>query len=401
MPNAIKRMKLTKTEIEKLPVPSDRDYRVWDTEAKGLVVRVLPSGSKNYQISFREGRKQRWRSLGSVYAMPLKDARDKANAIRVEIRSGYDRFHEQDKRNSVPTLTVFVDEYFSQHALPKKAARSVQEDRSLWRNHIAKEFGCKRLNDLTAADVRKWHANKSHTPFAANRALSLLSKLMSFAIAQEYIDRNVCSGVERFAEAPRAQTPSDATIRRVLEALKQESDIGAVTMIKLLLFTGARRGEALKATWQEFNLEKEVWTVPVSHLKGGKRNKFDISRPLSKPVVEFMREWQDLSKSADGSLPTGFVFPNTKNPSLPRHCIKAVWDRVRTKAGAPEMRLHDLRHFFASLALAEGASIYEIGAALGHRSNETTLIYARASAAKVAKVSSLVSNALEGVLSEN
>lgn len=139
----------------------------------------------------------------------------------------------------------------------------------------------------------------------------------------------------------------------------------------------------------------------MSHLKGGKRNKFDISRPLSKPVVEFMREWQDLSKSADGSLPTGFVFPNTKNPSLPRHCIKAVWDRVRTKAGAPEIRLHDLRRFYASLALAEGANIYEIGAALGHRSSETTLIYARTSTAQVAKVSRLVSNALEGVLSDS
>ena len=203
MPNAIKRMKLTKSEIEKLPVPNFRDYRVWDTEERGLVVRVLPSGSKTYQVCFRKDRTQRWKSLGPVSSMPVKEARDKAGAIRAGIRGGFDRFSEQDRRNKVPTLSVLVEEYFSQHALPKKAARSVKEDRSLWRVNIAKEFGSKRLNELTAADVRKWHASKSRTPFAANRALSLLSKLMSFAMAQEYIERNVCSGVERFAEAPR------------------------------------------------------------------------------------------------------------------------------------------------------------------------------------------------------
>lgn len=395
MPNAAKKMKLTKAAIEKLPIPKDRDYRVWDAETKGFVVRVLPTGSKTFQVAFREGRKQRWKSLGPFGELRLEDARHKAIAIRTEMRSGFDRFNELKKRQEVPTLSAAWDDYLEQHARPKKAPRSVAEDISLWRVHIKSVFGAKQLSQITVSDVRRWHAGKVTTPFAANRALALLSKLMSFAIGQEHIDRNVCKSVQRFAEAPREQTPSDATIRRVFDALEREADLGAVTMIKLLLFTGARRGEALKATWTEFDLENGTWTIPVDHLKGGRRNKFDFRRNLSPPVVGFMKAWRDRSPRVEGVPLTGFVFPNTRNTTLPRHCIKAVWERVRENAGAPDMHLHDLRHYFASKALDEGANIYEIGAALGHRSSETTLIYARASKVRVAKVSGLVSAGIE------
>ena len=144
--------------------------------------------------------------------MRLEEARHKANAIRAEMRSGFDRFREIEKRRNVPLLSVVWDDYLAQHARPKKAPRSVAEDQSLWRVHIESEFASKRINEIGAADVRRWHASKSETPYAANRALSLMSKLMSFAIGQEWIERNVCAGVQKFAEAPRDLTPSDATI---------------------------------------------------------------------------------------------------------------------------------------------------------------------------------------------
>ncbi len=126
---------------------------------------------------------------------------------------------------------------------------------------------------------------------------------MSFVIAQEYILRNACVWVQRFSEAPRDQAPDDAAIRKILSTLKNESDNGAATMIKLRLFTRARRGEALKSTWSEFDLEKGIWTNPIDHLKGGKRNKFDFKRVLSEPVIGFITAWRDRSSSKGDLAP--------------------------------------------------------------------------------------------------
>jgi integrase len=394
MPNAKNRLKLTKTQIEKLPLPPSGDYRVWDTQTEGLVVRVLTSGTKNYQVAYRQQRKQRWKTLGPVQSMTLEKARHTATAIRVEIREGVDRFTERTRRENIPTLSTVWDDYLVQHAIPKKAPRSVTEDRSLWRVHLHPAFGGKQVSAIGIAEVRRWHAAKSPTPYAANRALALLSKLLSFARQQEYLERNVCRDVQLFHEAPRAQTPDDDTIRQILAALEQETDRGAATMIKLLLYTGGRRGEALKARWNEFDLQKGSWTVPVEHLKGGRRNKFDLKRGLPEAATSFMREWRKDSANGDSSSPNDFVFPNLKDPSRPRTCVKATWDRVRKKANAPELHMHDLRHYYASKALDAGADLVQIGAALGHRSPDTTRIYARSSAAKVSAVPNLVADAI-------
>lgn len=371
MPNAKSREKLTKTMIQKLQ-PRTKEYMVWDTEVPGFFVRVLPSGMKSFGVFYRDARgRQRKRGIGKVADVHVAAARDQASFARSDVKRGYDQFEEQNKRRSVPQLCEYWTTYLNDHAKPHKAASSVKEDESLWRNRLEPAFGNLPLDEISKADVRHWHKKEKKHFTAANRALMLLSKIMSMAVDDELLTKNPCKGINTFPESPRKYVPSETELYRFLEAVREDHDRGAAVLTELLLYTGGRRGEALKAQWKEFDFDKDVWVVPAEHIKNGQRHKITIRRKLSPPARELLLGWRSQSENK-----SGYVFPSLKDPNKPRHDIKSFWNRIRKRSKLPHFRTHDLRHAFASLALDKGYSLSQIGAGLGHLSPKTTQRYA-------------------------
>lgn len=370
MSNAKRKAKLTKKLIEALE-PEKKEHAVWDVTCPGFHVRVMPSGKKSFYVFYRDsGRKPRRKSLGSVQSIDVDGARRKAGQIIADIQRGYDQFAEQQKRNSVPTLSQIWPAYLEQHARPKKATSSVREDIRLWNRHIEPQFGMRRLNEISTQDVRKWHSARAHTRYEANRALSLLSKLMSFS--SEHINRNPCSDIAKFAETPKTAELSEDQVCTIINVTRTDPDQGAATLIRLLIFTGARSGEARKAYWEEFDFQKRLWRVPSAHIKGGERHNLVIERALPDFMIEDLQEWRKRCPS-----PFGLVFPALKNPSLTRSDLTPIWKRIRSRTGLYSLRIHDLRHNFAMTAIKNGVPLHAIGDALGHRDRQTTLKYAR------------------------
>lgn len=387
MSRSQRKLRLTKTMIEELSSEKS-EYSVWDTKCEGLHVRVLPSGSKSYYVFYRDqlGR-QRRRSLGKTSVVPLDQARKKAREVIADADRGHDHFDAAAKEKSVPTLEAVWADYLEDHALPKKSASSVAEDRRLWSRHIQHVFGRTRVTEITQHDVRKWHSKKSSTPYEANRALALLSVMFSFS--SHLVTANPCLKVQKFPEKSRQSELSDSQFSKLIAAIEEDHDAGAIVLLKLLIWTGARRGEALKAKWDEFDLEKGIWNVPSEHIKGGVRHRKVLRRALPDACVMAMQKWRNIAPNT-----TGYVFPSPKDPGRPRYDISAIWKRVRRRSGLSTIRVHDLRHHFATVAVRNGISLEKVQHALGHSDTRTTLRYAHFADEDRHQVSGAVATAL-------
>ena len=387
MPNAQKKTKLTKTFIEELS-PATKEYSVWDTKCDGFHVRVMPSGAKFYYVFYRNERnEQRRKSLGRVSSMVPDQARRKAQAIVADVRRGFDQFEEMKRLNEVPTLAQTWPDYLEHHSLAKKSEPSVRQDTRLWKRHLKPVFGKVPVSEITSSDIRKWHAQKKSTPYEANRALSLLSVMLSFN--HEHLDGNPCQHVQKFHESPRQVELSSDQMKSIWCALDEDHDLGASTLVKLLILTGARRGEALKAEWKEFDFVEHVWNVPSDHIKGGVRHGLTIQRALTDECLTILKKWKEV-----GPNKTGLAFPSPLDKNRQRYDVAAIWKRVKRRTGIHNIRLHDMRHNFATTALRNGHSLGEIGHALGHRDQRTTARYAKYASGTRLNVAEAVSSAV-------
>lgn len=395
MPNAKRKEKLTKTLVDGLS-PAGFEYAVWDTQVEGFHVRVSPAGLKTLCVYYRSKRNQgRRRSLGRYPTVGVEEARQTARQLIAASKRGEDPFGKQDALKAIPKLSVFWDTYWAEHAVPKKSARSAQEDLRLWRIHLKPALGDLFIDQIDAKTVRKWHADKKGTPGAANRALALLSKMMSLAVANELRPTNPCKHIQRYPEN-RRDPDVDPELAVKLWALaqieEQKGDAGAARVMMLIMLTGARRGEVLQARWRDFDLSSSMplWRVPTEHIKGGERRGINITRNLSADTVALLQSW----KGERG--PDDLLFPSVKGEGGARYDIRDPWDRIRRAAGRPELRIHDLRHMFATLAIFNGHTLDEIGETIGHRDPTTTRRYAHILARTKSQVANSVSSIVIG-----
>lgn len=392
MSNAHHKQKLTKTLLDDLQ-PAAKEYSVWDTLVEGFHVRVSPAGRRTLSVYYRSKRGiGRRRSLGCFPTVKVEEARDAARGHVAAAKQGHDPFGDRDAQRAIPKLKDFWTIYWEEHALPKKAARSSEQDELLWRKHLAPAFGETFVDQIDVAAVRRWHGKMKATPGAANRSLSLLSKMMSMCIASGYMNTNPCQHTIKFPEKQRDPDLGPDDVEELWSSAVHEEengDRGAARVVMLILLTGARRFEALNARWRDVDLglSDPRWRVPIEHIKGGERSQITITRNLSADAALLLASW----KPAQCNL-NDLVFPSPKNPSEPRFDIKKPWDRIRCKAGRPDLRLHDLRHLFATLAIGEGHSLDEIGDTLGHRCPTTTRRYAHIVSRQKSRVANSVSS---------
>lgn len=357
---------LTDKLVRGLAIPEKGNRITYDGGPKavrGFGARVTAAGAKSFILNYVTAGRERRLTIGSYPAWSVAAARDEAKRLRQDIDRGIDPLAERETEREAPTVAELCDRYLAEHAVRKRTTRN---DESLIRRIIRPELGNRKVASIAFTDVDRLHrkVTKEHGAYQANRLVALLSKMFSLAIRWEMRGDNPAKGVERNPEERRYRYLSGDELRRLTVALAAHSSQSAANAIRLLLLTGARRGEVLGATWDQFDLDAGIWTKPSAHTKQKREHRV----PLSAPARQLLAEMRQ-------SVESPFLFP-TGSKSGHMQEIKTSWAALCRAAGIKGVRVHDLRHTYVSVLASAGLSLPVIGALLGHTQPGTTARYA-------------------------
>ena len=371
------RAQLNQARVDTLK-PGTSAYDIRDAELKGFGFRVLPSGRIRYFIHSQHRGRRIWRIVGRAEAMSADEARMRATALLAAIRRGEDP-------PAAPEETVFdavAEEVFRRYGRNWKP-RTVAVNRSYYRNQILPWFRGRQIADITHRDVKEWFASLHATPVAADRSAPILSVIMRQAEVYGYRpeDSNPCTGIRRYRRQGRERFLSGREIRRLVTVLaRHETTCPLYTaVIRLLLLTGCRKSEILWLSWNDYREGK----LFLRDSKTGPRTVW-----LSFAARDVLNR-----------LPRGsrWVFPSPRaDRPLGLHAIDKFWRRIRAEAALRDVRLHDLRHTYASIAVMHGETVLVIGKLLGHSNPGTTLKYTHLADATVREAAVAIGSALAG-----
>ena len=383
---------------------------IWDADVRGFAVRCQTQ-RKVYVLKTRIGGRQRWLTIGD-HGSPwtVDTARVEAQRLWSEIRSGVNLAAMRDARRDPVTVAELCARFLDEHASQHKKPSSFRMDRMNIDNHIVPLLGKMSVIELGREDLQRFmravkegrtsltKRNTKRGPGSlitggtgvANRCLSIISKMLNLAEVWDIrpANSNPCGQIERYPEnrferflAAEEAERLGATLSAV-EADGSESPY-IVAAIRLLLLTGARAGEILTLQWSHVDLERSILALPDS--KTGRKTIF-----LSAAASEVLK---NLPRAPD----TPYVVAGVR-PGVAITNIHKPWHRIRKLAGINDVRIHDLRHSFASMAAANGASLLMIGKLLGHTNAQTTQRYAHLIADPIKELNQLIGSQLDKVL---
>lgn len=390
--------RLTDKLVRDLPPPAKGAAITYDAEVAGFGARVTAAGARAFVLNYVVAGRERRLTIGQFPTWSATAARAEAQALRRKIDGGIDPMEERDARDAAiqaeraaPTVTDLFTRYAAEH-LPRKAPRSAEDDRSMWLKIVLPRLGAMKVAAVRPTDIDALHAEVGRTrPVRANRVVEVVRKAFNLAIRWGWRTDNPASGAHRNPEEQRARYLSADEILRLSEALAAHPEAISANAIRLLMLTGARRGEVLGATWDMFNLEAGIWIKPSSHTKQRKEHRAPLSAPAIQLLVTLRAAAIERAR-AEGREPYPYVFPG--RDGRPLTDVKRTWRAVCKAAGLtqpvapaaaegetatewrPTARLHDLRHTFASILASDGLSLPIIGALLGHTQVQTTSRYA-------------------------
>lgn len=321
-----------------------------DTVVRGLSLRAFDERKSFYVFYRTKTGTQRRPKIGDWGSITLTQARAAARQMLAEVALGRDPGAVRMEAKAEPRVSDLWAEFWKRHASKKKSGL---EDLRQWGLHLAPRFADMKLSAVTYSNVSDMMDAMKETPYAANRALALLSTMFNFGRRPlEWTARNPTEGVKRYKEAKRERYMRGEETARIVEILDREAakNPASVVFLYLLILTGARKSEIAAAKWDW--VEGNVLKLPDS--KTG-------AKPVYLPP-------QALDVMAR--------LPRTRGTITGIKSPQKVWERVRVEAGCPDLRIHDLRHSFASAALAAGLSLAQIGELLGHKTAQTTKRYA-------------------------
>ncbi|WGD32033.1 site-specific integrase [Ancylobacter sp. WKF20] len=401
--------RITKKVVDAATADPSRKTMVWDSDLKGFALRITPAGVKSYVVTYRtaEGR-QREVTIGkhgSPWTPEL--ARERAAKILLDVRAGIDPLETKGAAREALTVTGLLELYLSDGPAdkPNKKAVSWASDRAYFTRHVVPLIGRKPLKTLRRQDITKMMsdiaAGKTAARIktgkrglavvqggkgAASHAVACLGGALTFAVARGLIDENPARGIKLYAPNKIERFLSEAEVLLLAEALtacvdEMKLHPAMADAIRLLMLTGCRKGEVLGLEWAWIDFERRVIRFPDS--KTGSK-----VTPLPVPAVDILRRIE----RQEGRR---FVFPPLRESEGHMVGLQHGWQRVRDKATeiarqraaeaglpvseAPDLtalRLHDLRHSFASFAVADGEALFLVGKVLGHKRATTTEGYA-------------------------
>lgn len=333
-----------------------------DTTVQGLKFSVTKSGRRSFHFRYSFLGDKGFIKIGRFPATSLTLARKTALGFITHIDQGIDPKGQRILQREMPTCSEFIADYFVPYARVK---RSFKADESKLRIYINPSFGGLRLSDVTEMHVRHYLTEKSESlsKATANRHRALLSSIFKLAVSCKFIATNPCQGTKKFLEnPPPPRYLDDDEVGRILLELPKDENPVAAAALEFLLMTGLRLGEVLNARWSDVDLIHAQYFLPTT--KGG------ASRyvPLNPVALRILNNQQKGS----GSF---WVFPG-KDPQKPLKNIRKAWQRVLARAGVEPIRIHDIRHSFASACVRRGVPLYTVQKLLGHASHATTQRYA-------------------------
>ena len=382
-----KRLRLNEKTVRELVPAEGRDYQVFDSEVRGFAICVYRSGSRAFTLDYRHAGRQRRMTIGRWPEWTTTAARDRAKDLRRDIDAGADPLGARDDQREAPRFRDLIERYGAEH-LPHLAPTNASDQRSMLAKLVAPHWGTKLLAEITPQDVEKLlniiakgrarpskakpnnRARKLQgakpTPIRANRTGEVLRKMFTLAIAWGWRADNPASGFRKRLENERERFLSPEEISRLAEALDAATDQRAAGIIRLCMLTGSRVGEVRQARFEQFNLDLGSWSKPATTTKQRKIHRI----PISGEVAAIVRQRQLF-------VPRGipWLFPGDV-PGQPVVEIRHFWRSIQRSANLPDVRIHDLRHTFASLLVSGGASLEMIGKLLGHSQMQTTQRYA-------------------------
>lgn len=357
--------KLTKRFVESIEPHKKDELLLWDSELRGFGVRVFPTGRKTYFVQYRnQFGSTRRKKIGVHGSITAEMAREEAKKLLGDIAKGEDPSKDYQKAKLKPTFAELAKEYLDVYAKANKKPKSYQEDEKMLNNIILKRLGGKKVEEITTHDIQFLHHELRKTPYMGNRVRALLSKMFNLAVQWNWVPANPVVGVNKYQEQKRDRWLDDQELQKLYDVLDLYHNQSVANAIRLLILTGSRRNEVLGATWDQFDLDKGVWTKPAHTTKQNKMEHL----PLSSQVIS-------LLKAMKMNAATQYLFPG-KIPGTPLQDIKKAWKTIRNNAGLPNVHLHDLRHTHASHLVSSGLSLSIVGKLLGHTQASTTQRYA-------------------------
>lgn len=405
--------KIGKRTVDALRLPASGEARLWDEKLAGFCVRAYaptktaPQGRRVYAVKYRVNGQQRWYTIGE-HGKPWTDdrgatgdltadrARTRAERVLGDAKRGIDPAALKQEASRGQTVSQLIEQYLNDGPAtrPHKRASSWATDRANLKRHVEPQLGPRLAKAITRADITRMLTGVVEGKTAADlktkkqgraivtggagvapRVLTSLRAMYAWAIEHQHLSgSNPCSGVRlppRPAKERFLSTGEATALFTTLDKLVAEKEVQPkhAAIFKLLLLTGARRNEIAALEWSEVDLDRGLITLPPARTKaGGKSGERRIA--INSVAVELLEEQP---------RPTGavHVFPADKGKSGHTTAISKLWrTKVRSAANLGDLRLHDLRHSFASFALADGASLPLIGKALGHASARSTERYA-------------------------
>lgn len=357
--------KLTKRSVENLSVRGT-DYIAFDSEVNGFGVRILPSGRRSYLVQYRSGGRTRRIAIGQHGAVTVEDARKRAKELLGSVAAGQNPAEVIAQHRGAPTVASVGERFLREHVAIRCKPSTAKEYQRALDLFINPTMGNHKVVDVVRADISKLHHSKRHIPYQANRTLGVLSKM--FTLCEVWGLRpdgsNPCRHVSKYREVKRERFLSPSELRCLGQTLSQTEDneresVFVVAAFRLLIVTGCRLGEIQHLKWSY--VTPRYLQLPDSKT-GARRIPLP---PAARGILE--------------SLPRNDDNPFVIAGHIPRQAITDLqrpWRRIRSAAGLEDVRIHDLRHTYASNAVANGMPIQMVGKLLGHTQIQTTMRYA-------------------------
>jgi integrase len=357
--------KLTKRAVDALE-PAAKDYFVWDSQIAGFGLRVMPSGAKTYQAQYRKGGRTRRVSVGRHGKITVEEARKLAKEIMGQVAKGENPAEDISQHRKAPTVAALCERFFEAHAKERCKPSTQKEYRRAIDLFIVPAIGSFKVVDVERRDIAELHHRFRDKPYQANRTLGVLSKM--FNLAEIWGLRpdgsNPCRHVPKYREVKRERYLNQNELQRLGHVLSEVERDGTetpfvVAAFRLLLLTGCRLGEIQTLKWDYIT----DTGMELPDTKTGAR-RIPLPQP-ARDVLTHLPRSPGNPYVIEGKI-AGKYATDLQHP----------WRRIRARAGLAGVRIHDLRHTYASNAVSSGMPIQMVGRLLGHSQIQTTMRYA-------------------------
>jgi integrase len=384
--------RITKRTVDALK-PNGREFTVWDDTVSGFGVRVRPTGAMSYVVVYRAGAGRgapvRRFTVGAVGKIAPDLARARAKVVLGSVAHGHDPAGQKTTERGVPTVAELADRFMAEHVEPKRKAGTAAYYQDILYRLVKPAIGTTKADKVTRQQVGKLHSSLADTPFQANRVLAVVGSMYAFAARAGVVPEgtNPARGIEKFKESCRERFLTAVELERLGSAIREAETTGipwtvdcsrlqakhlprsekrftkinpfAAAALRLLTFTGCRLREILNLRWEHVDIERGLLFLPDS--KSGRKTVI-----LNAPALAILNGLERMGP---------YVVPGD-DPAKPRPDLKRPWDTITKRAGLDGVRLHDLRHTYASFGAGGGLGLPIIGRLLGHTQTATTARYA-------------------------